>query len=120
DLPAQSFEHFAAFGYEIGNQVIHRRKRPQRCLRARYAAQELTLRYPCPGMVAPISKKGLAASESWIEPPASAASLCASQAPAARGSTVPPLPPGASVSRSAGSSRMRGPSERITSSTRAS
>jgi hypothetical protein len=23
DLPAQGFEHFAAFGYEIGNQVIH-------------------------------------------------------------------------------------------------
>ena len=24
DLAAQGFEHFAAFGYEIGNQVIHR------------------------------------------------------------------------------------------------
>ncbi len=28
DLAAQSFEHFAAFGYEIGNQVIHRLERP--------------------------------------------------------------------------------------------
>ena len=31
DLAAQGFEHFAAFGYEIGNQVIHRAERPQRC-----------------------------------------------------------------------------------------
>ena len=46
DLPAQGFEHFAAFGYEIGNQVIHRRNCPQRCFRARYAGEELTLRYP--------------------------------------------------------------------------
>ena len=23
DLAAQSFEHFAAFGYEIGNQIVH-------------------------------------------------------------------------------------------------
>jgi hypothetical protein len=48
DFPAQGFEHLAAFGYEIGNQVIHRRKRPQQCFTARYAGEELTLRYPCP------------------------------------------------------------------------
>ena len=28
DFAAQRFEHFAAFGYEIGNQVVHRRIRP--------------------------------------------------------------------------------------------
>ena len=28
DLAAQRFEHFAAFGYEICNQVIHRLERP--------------------------------------------------------------------------------------------
>ena len=39
DLAAQRFEHFAAFGYEIGNQIVHRRARPQRWLRGRYAAR---------------------------------------------------------------------------------
>jgi hypothetical protein len=39
DLAAQRFEHFAAFGYEIGNQVVHRR-RDQRCFYlAPYAAR---------------------------------------------------------------------------------
>ena len=28
DLAAQRFEHFPAFGYEIGNQVVHRRRAP--------------------------------------------------------------------------------------------
>ena len=28
DFAAQSFEHFAAFGYEIGNQIVHRRVLP--------------------------------------------------------------------------------------------
>ena len=28
DLAAQRFEHFAAFGYEIGNQIVHRRGPP--------------------------------------------------------------------------------------------
>ena len=28
DLAAQGFEHFVAFGYEIGNQIVHRRNRP--------------------------------------------------------------------------------------------
>ena len=31
DLAAQGFEHFAAFGYEIGDQIVHRRVAPQRC-----------------------------------------------------------------------------------------
>ena len=42
DLAAQRFEHFAAFGDEIGNQVVHRRIRPSalRC-RGAYAGEEL-------------------------------------------------------------------------------
>jgi hypothetical protein len=32
DFAAQRFEHFAAFGYEIGNQVVHRRNRPSALL----------------------------------------------------------------------------------------
>jgi hypothetical protein len=32
DLAAESFEHLAAFGYEIGNQVVHWRARPSALL----------------------------------------------------------------------------------------
>ena len=44
DLAAKGFEHFAAFGYEIGNQVIHRLRPPSNMLRGRYAEQVLTRR----------------------------------------------------------------------------
>ena len=46
DLAAQGFEHFPAFGYEIGNQVVHRRAQSLALLAAAYAGQELMLRYP--------------------------------------------------------------------------
>jgi hypothetical protein len=46
DLAAQRFEHFAAFGYEIGNQVVHRRNRPLALALGPYAEQELMPRYP--------------------------------------------------------------------------
>src|SRR5690349_8104846 len=84
DLAAQGFEHFAAFGYEIGDQIVHWRAISPG-FEATYAGEELTRRYPCLGRVAPIMRTSLAGSESWIEPPASEARLWASQAPAARG-----------------------------------
>jgi hypothetical protein len=47
DFAAQCFEHFAAFGYEICNQIVHRLVKPLSAAFARpYAGQELTLRYP--------------------------------------------------------------------------
>ena len=41
DLAAQGFEHFAAFGDEIGNQIVHRWSAPRFTVRARYAAEVL-------------------------------------------------------------------------------
>src|SRR5205823_4982987 len=42
DFAAQRFEHFAAFGYEIRNQVVHRRNCPSALASKRpYAGQEL-------------------------------------------------------------------------------
>ena len=35
DLAAQGFEHFPALGYEIGNQIVHRRLKPPAAVRAR-------------------------------------------------------------------------------------
>ena len=46
DLAAQRFEHFPALGHEIGNQVVHRRRRPHP-LAGPYGGKELTPRYPC-------------------------------------------------------------------------
>jgi hypothetical protein len=43
DLAAQSFEHLAALGYEIGNQVVHRRVRSPG-IEGPYAGEELMLR----------------------------------------------------------------------------
>jgi hypothetical protein len=44
DLPAQGFEHFAAFRYEIGNQVVHRLLPPPALLFGkRYGGEVLTL-----------------------------------------------------------------------------
>ena len=77
-------------------------------------------RYPCERSGrrkrAPIISASLDGSDSWIEPPASATRLWASQAPAARGSTVPPSRRSPASRASAGSSRMRGPSARTASS----
>src|SRR6185295_16502305 len=121
NLAAQRFEHLAAFGYEIGNQVVHRRNRPSALalkalcrggVNAALAQKRRQLRGSC----APIVRAELDGSDNWIEPPASVIRLCASQAAAARGSTVP-WAPFASVSRSTGSSRIRGPSARTASST---
>ena len=47
DLAAQGFEHLAAFGNEIGNQIVHRRASPQAASCRPYAQQELMRRYPC-------------------------------------------------------------------------
>ena len=52
DLAAQRFEHFPAFGDEIGNQIVHRCVQAPRFARssAPYGAEELMRRYPvCAG-----------------------------------------------------------------------
>ena len=41
DLAAQRFEHFAAFGHEIGNKVVHVRAQPRMLFGVLYAAKEL-------------------------------------------------------------------------------
>ena len=95
DLAAQRFEHFPALGHEIGNKVVHRRRGPTQIeLRGPLCRQgvnaALSLNHQLLGSVTPISRTSAAGSLSWIVPPASAARLWASQAPAARGSTSPP------------------------------
>jgi hypothetical protein len=45
NFPAQSFEHFPAFGHEIGNKIVHWWQGPtQISCEALYAAKELTPR----------------------------------------------------------------------------
>src|SRR5439155_10065275 len=83
DFPAQGFEHFAAFGYEIGNQVIHWLVRPPALVREALCRGGVNAAlsvngFQARGMTAPIISTGLDASDSLIVPPASAARLWAS------------------------------------------
>ena len=95
--------------------------RPPAMVRRPYAGQELTRRYPCRTLnalaarreCAPISRTSLAGSERLDRAAGSGGEADAPARLRRRGARPSPLLPSASVSRSAGSSRMRGPSARI-------
>ena len=122
--PPKRFEHLAAFGYEIGNQVVHRRNAPSAAMRGglcrRGVNAALSLSRRCRGESRQASRRSSA--PRWTDPTAGSSRPlrppgCAPARRRPRGLDCRPTAALAIVSRSAGSSRIRGPSARITSST---